>query len=1173
MIHFVTNVDTDLLLLRVISETAAISARRISSPAELDEIQLDRGVADSVILHLLGGGLPAGEVLARLRNRCAEARIELWCFNGEPELDPELTATSTAPPGLVQRAFSYLVAGGEHNLRRLLEFVETYRLEPARVDGIAPPVALPAHGLMERSGPASADGRPRVAIAFYRSHLLSGNNGFIEDLCIALEEAGAVALPFFCQSLRPSADGTVAALGELKPDCLITTVLAAGSSGPNGWEADELAGLDVPILQAIPSTSSRSAWADSPAGLNPLDVAMNVALPELDGRIISVPVAFKEVLDDSDTLGAPVTVYRSAPDRLARIARLSVALARLRHKPAQDRRIAIILSAYPTKRSRLGNAVGLDTPASAITLLHSLAAAGYRVTSIPDSPDELMALLADGLTYDQSVLSPAQIEAALARSTPAEYQASLTELGPSGLEHLLTHWGPAPGDVHLDGSGKLCFSGLDLGNVIVAIQPPRGFSDDPIATYHSPDLAPTHHYLAFYRWLELGFRADALVHLGKHGTLEWLPGKSTGLSSDCFTDFALGNLPLVYPFVVNDPGEGSQAKRRGRAIIIDHLVPPLTRADTYGDLLRIERLLDTHAEVAAMDPAKLPAVRAELWDALVEAEIHRDLHLDDPPADFGSDDFDDLVLHVDGYLCELKDAQIRGGLHILGQPPSGPDQIDMILALTRSPQGEMPSLRDALGLSDNPSRNELDEVEGKARQLVELCQRLGFDRAAVLDQLGTSVSAAVRSVLGYICEDLVPRLDGTTDEITNLTRALDGRFVPPGPSGAPSRGMAHVLPTGRNFYSIDPRAIPSRFAYQVGWKLADQLVARHLEDTGSYPRSVAMVLWGTAAMRTAGDDVAEALALLGVRPVWSATNGRVTGLEVLPLDRPRIDVTLRISGFFRDAFPHVIALLDEAIELVGNLDEPPEDNMVARHGLADPRIFGPQPGAYGSGILNAIDSGNWESRADLAQIYVTWSGYSYGRAAMGVSAPEALVRRLQIADVALKNQDNREHDIFDSDDYLQDHGGMIAAIAHLTGRSPAAYFGDSADPSRPRVRSLVEEAVRVVRSRVVNPKWISAMMKHGYKGAFEMAATTDYLFGYDATADILEDWVYERVTEAYVGDPEVVKFFGQSNPWALKAIAARLMEAVERGMWDPSDRALEILRNGILAAEGFEEDR
>ena len=1082
MILVLTNADTEILALRSVIEglPEGFPAVRAANPSALASAPSLDGV-DVVLVRLLGGRRAWEGPFDELRAACVERGIPLLAFGGEAVPDAELTALSTAPTA---QAFEYWRAGGLHNVEHLLRFVADTVLLTGF--GFDPPVEVPAFGVWSEVGAVGAGG-PRVGVVFYRAHVLSGNTQFVDDLCSAIEGRGAQAIAVYCYSLRE--EGPLALLASLQLDCLITTVLAMGSADGDQWNASGLAALDVPIVQAIAATQSSETWAASDNGLAPVDVAMAVAIPEFDGRIITVPFSFKETVDDGDALGSPVTAYRTLPDRLARVAGVAVKLARLRHVEPGDKKVAVVLSAYPTKRSRLGNAVALDTPASTIGLLHALRDAGYVVDDIPSDGDALMHKLAD--TFDP--------------------------------EHP---------------------SALDLGNVLVAIQPPRGFGDNPVAVYHSPDLPPVEQYVGFYRWLEDEWGAHAVVHMGKHGTLEWLPGKGVGLSAECWPDVVLGDLPLVYPFVVNDPGEGTQAKRRGHAVIIDHLLPPMTRADTYDELARLEGLLDEYAQVAALDPAKLPAIRRQVWDLLVEAEIHRDLGVEAAPE---GDEFDEMILHVDGYLCELKDAQIRGGLHTLGLRPEGSALVDLVLAMTRLPQGDVPALR----RSADGSLADTDAAEAEARALVE-----GLSAAGWTYDGGDPT-------LRWVCDALAPNLRRTTDEIDNLLAALAGRHVPSGPSGAPTRGMAHVLPTGRNFYSVDPKALPSKLAWEVGQKLADQLLERHLAEEGRYPESVGLVVWGTAAMRTSGDDIAEALALLGVRPVWAAESGRVTGVELIPeseLGRPRVDVTLRISGFFRDAFPHLIELLDDAFRLAGFDD--------------DPRIFGAKPGAYGSGILPLLESRDWRSDDDLAAVYEAWSGFSYGRGALGGRADlDAMRRRFSVIDVAVKNQDNREHDIFDSDDYLQDHGGMVATIRALTGRQPKAWFGDSANPAAPRVRSLAEEAARVVRTRVVNPKWISAMQRHGYKGAFEMAATVDYLFGYDATAHVVEDWMYERVTESYVGDAEVRKFFEQSNPWALQSITERLLEANERGLWNASDEALATLRSALLEAEGWEESR
>jgi len=1163
VILVITNADTEILGLRAVLEglPAGFPAVRATNPATLEEPPSIDG-AQVVLVRLLGGRRAWERPFDALRDGCAEQGVPLLAFGGEVTPDAELAAASTAPTDVVERAFAYLARGGLTNLEQLLRFVADRLLGTAF--GSAPPEDVPGWGVW--GAPALDPNRPTVGVVFYRAHVLSGNTQFVDDLVAALLARGANAIPVYCYSLRPDERGAVPpldALANYGVDTVVTTVLAMGGADGDDWSAPQLAALDVPVIQAVASTRPRAEWSASDAGLTPMDVAMSVAIPEFDGRVITVPFSFKEVVDDGDELRAPVVAYRTAADRVERAAGIAVRFAELRRVSNGEKRVAIVLSAYPTKRSRLGNAVGLDTPASVVELLHALRRAGYRVDRVPVDGDVLMAELADGFAYDTDVLTPGQLARAPGRLDGGEYAAWFGGLPDALRDEVSAAWGAPPGSAFRDGDA-LAFAAVDLGDVLVAVQPPRAFGPDPTATYHSPRIPPTHHYLGFYRWLETGFGAHAIVHAGKHGTLEWLPGKGVGLSAACAPDAAVAALPLFYPFVVNDPGEGTQAKRRAHAVIVDHLVPPLTRADAYDEVARLEQLLDEHAQVQALDPSKLPAVRAQVWDLLVDAEIHRDLGRLEAPAD---DQFDDFLLHVDGYLCELKDAQIRGGLHTLGRAPDGDAELDLVLAVTRLPNGPVPSLRATVA-------HELDVgLDGRAD--VDTVEAVCRDRLAALQRAGWHYDGD-DPTLRWVSRRLVPALRRTPEEIDNLLHGLAGGYVPAGPSGAPSRGMAHVLPTGRNFFSVDPKALPTPLAWDVGRRLADELVARHVAEDGTVPATVGLVIWGTAAMRTQGDDVAEALALLGVRPRWHDESARVAGIEAIPLSelgRPRIDVVVRISGFFRDAFPNLVQLIDDAAALVAGIDEPPASNPVRAHTDDDPRVFGPAPGGYGSGILPLLESGDWSTDDDLAAVYSVWGGYAYGRAGYGVAADDAMRRRFAAIDVAIKNQDNREHDIFDSDDYLQDHGGMVATVRALTGADPKAWFGDSADPARPRVRSLAEEAARVVRSRVLNPKWIGAMQRHGYKGAFELAATVDYLFGYDATTHVVEDWMYERVTDAYVGDPDVRKFFQRSNPWALRAVAERLLEAHERGLWNASTGAVDTLRSSLLEAEGWEEGR
>ncbi len=989
-----------MLLLLSTSDTDLLSARaaggpvdyRFANPSRLDLAELPALLegADLVVVRLLGGVRAWQDGLDQL----IASGLPVVVLTGEQAPDAQLMASSTVPVGIAAEAHAYLAHGGPANLEQLARFLSDTVLLTGH--GFDPPAPAPSWGPLERAA-RDVEG-PTVAVLYYRAHHMSGNTAFIDDLCGAIEDAGGRPMPLYVASLRAPEPELIDALRPA--DAIVTTVLAAGGTKPaeasaggddESWDAGALTGLDVPILQALCLTGSRSAWEENDEGVSPLDAASQIAVPEFDGRLITVPFSFKEIDED----GLPA--YVADAERAARVAGIAVRHARLKHIPAADKRLALVLSAYPTKHSRIGNAVGLDTPASAVALLRRLRAEGYDFGPEADIPglvsgdgDELIRALIDAGGHDQEWLTEEQLAANPVRIPAADYKRWYATLPQELRNSVEQHWGPPPGEMFLDRSrvgsggdpeGDIVLAALRRGNLLILIQPPRGFGENPIAIYHDPDLPPSHHYLAAYRWIAApaadgGFGADAMVHLGKHGNLEWLPGKNAGLSAACGPDAALGDLPLIYPFLVNDPGEGTQAKRRVHATLIDHLVPPMARADSYGDIARLEQLLDEYAQISSMDPAKLPAIRAQIWTLIQAAKLDHDLGLEDRPDDDG---FDDFLLHVDGWLCEIKDMQIRDGLHVLGTAPAGADRVNLVLAILRARQiwggtSALPGLREALGLDESAAtRVSADEAEEKARALVQAMDDADWDLAAVPRDQGEQVAA----ILEFAAREVVPRLEGTTAELDHAVRALEGRFVPAGPSGSPLRGLVNVLPTGRNFYSVDPKAVPSRLAWETGEALADSLIERYRTDNGDYPTSVGLSLWGTSAMRTAGDDVAEAMALLGVRPVWDDASRRVTGLEAIPyeeLGRPRIDVTLRISGFFRDAFPHTIGLLDDAVRLAASLDEPAEHNYVRAHAQADlaehgderratTRIFGSRPGTYGAGLLQLIDSRDWRTDA------------------------------------------------------------------------------------------------------------------------------------------------------------------------------------------------------------------
>ena len=1268
---FVTTADTDILTAeRALSgmpddypHVSAFNPVALETPEAQEELMTALEDAGVVILRLLGGKQSMPQLFDQLVRDCRVRGIPLIALPGHQEWDEDLVTACTVPVAEVETAFAYLMRGGVQNLENLFFFLSDTYLGSDY--GHEAPSHIPWEGLYHPDVAQGTEvddyirdrfqaGKPRIALLFYRAHWMSGNLLTIDSLIHRLEALGANVLPLFSYSLKhnPEEDGQGNRTfteyladpdGVPKVDCIITTMGMSMSElsteGPTiaaGWTVDYLDKLDVPIIQGIISTGTEEDWQESSLGLGPIDTAMSIALPEFDGRIISVPISFKQETGHSGAssgaakLSGRMQRYVPREDRVDYLARLSIKWADLRLKENSEKRIAIILSNYPTKDARIGNAVGLDTPVSVVRILNAMKTAGYHVTDIPESGDELVHRIIERCSNDRDSLTEEQLKMAVGHVTSRQYAEWFQGFPAKVVQEMTEAWGEPPGQVYRT-NGSLAIAGIDLGNVFIGLQPPRGFGENPIAIYHSPDLAPTHHYIAYYRWIRDVFKADAMIHVGKHGTLEWLPGKGIGLSEACYPELALSDIPLFYPFIINNPGEGAQAKRRTHATIVDHLIPAMTTADSYGDIARVEQLMDEHYQCQTLDPAKLPLLEAQIWELVKAAELNRDLGIDDLPEDFGG-----FILEIDGYLCELKDAQIKDGLHILGEAPEGEQLIGLLCALTRLDISGIPSLRksiaEALGLDygsiidepalpadgdihpalisadpDTPVRSQgdlLERIETLCREAYRLLLAQDFDSdfvAPVVSQILGQADAQTQKVLGYVADTIYPALQRTPDEIGNLLRGLEGRFVPPGPSGAPTRGMANILPTGRNFYSVDPKTIPSPSAWETGKALADALLEKYQTEEGAYPEMVGLVVWGTSAMRTHGDDVAQILQLLGIRPVWQPESRRVEGLEVIPvaeLGRPRIDVTIRISGFFRDAFPNLINLLDQAVEMAASQDESPEENFILKHlredlardrstsdsehpspsergagGEGDRatslyRIFGSKPGTYGAGILAALDERNWETVEDLAEVYTAWGGYAYTQRDFGVSARPQFRQRFSQIVVAAKNQDTREHDIFDSDDYMQYHGGMIATVRALTGRNPRQFFGDSSDPSRARVRDLQDEARRVFRSRVVNPKWIESMKRHGYKGAFELSAPVDYMFGYDATAQVVEDWMYEDVTESYVLDPETQKFFQESNPWALRSIVERLLEAIERGLWaEPPPEMREKLQELYLDLE------
>jgi len=1144
-----------------------------------------------VIARLLGGSAYWPYGIERLAETCRAHSIPLALVPGDDKSDPELERLSTLEPDRIQRLWRYLAEGGPTNADNLLRYAGSLI---GYAEQWAEPAALLRAGLYwpDRARPSLDEISARwrgnggiVPIVFYRALVQSGNTEPVDALVQALSSRRLQPLPVFVHSLK---DGESAALiGELFAAAPPAVILnATGFSVGAGGCEDPLASADCAILQVVFAGGDEDSWRAGTRGLGPRDLAMNVALPEIDGRILSRAVSFKAPLGRDPETEADLVGYKPVADRIAFVADLARNWARLRARPPAERRVALVLANYPNRDGRIGNGVGLDTPASTIAILRAFAEAGYRIADAPNDPQELIRRLLDGPTNGNPG-APAEETLSF-----AEYSAFFATLPAAVQRAVSERWDAAERDPffrpgRLD-CGRFAIPGFRAGNVAVLIQPARGYNIDPKSTYHDPALVPPHGYFAVYAWLAEEFRADAVIHLGKHGTLEWLPGKALALSAECFPEAVLAPLPHLYPFIVNDPGEGTQAKRRTQAVIIDHLTPPLTRAGNYGLMAELERLIDEYYEAALGDSRRLTVLTSAILEQAHAAGLAGDCGIvqgDEPAA---------ALRKLDGFLCEVKELQIRDGLHVLGSSPEGERLQALLVAFARSGRGAAPqdasllrALADDLGLGQDPLAVEPSETWTGRRPAVLAgpgLWRSAGDTVERLEALAVRLVAGevrldrtwskTHAVLDWIERELQPAVGRCGEaELTGLLTGLEGRFVPPGPSGAPSRGRPEVLPTGRNFYSIDTRAVPTQAAWQLGWKSAALLVERHAQDYGTYPARVALSAWGTANMRTGGDDIAQALALLGVRPAWERSSGRVTGFEILPasvLDRPRVDVTLRVSGFFRDAFPGLIDLFDSAARAVAALDEPPSVNPLATRVAEDRRaleaqgvppqeadrragyrVFGSKPGAYGAGLQAMIDERIWDNETDLAEAYLGWSGYAYGAGCEGRAERAMLETRLAATDAVLHNQDNREHDLLDSDDYYQFEGGLALVVRQLSGRAPAVWHNDHSRPEMPRVRSLREELGRVVRGRAANPRWIAGVMRHGYKGAAEIAATVDYLFAFAATSRAVDDAHFDALYDAYLADDAVRGFMAEHNPAALAETSQRFLEAIDRGLWRP----------------------
>lgn len=1174
-----------------------------------------------VILRLLGGKAYFNYLIEAFKTIGEDKNIPILFLPGYDTPDLALMNESTVDFEIVHQVWQYFTAGGKQNLQNCLQYLMQYFFDiESQYTTIQKIPDLFLYEKYFQKETVFLDHTPsqNVLIIAYRSHYLADNLAPIHAIADKLQENGLNPLIIFAHTLRDeSISEDIYQLLQKSGIREINLVINTTSFSIKNFEEKKLNSfifkqLDVPVLQAILGSITQESWKEGSFGLSPTDIAMNIALPEVDGRIITKPISFKRKLDRDTLTDTDLVYYHPHEKGCDFVVNLSKNYIKLQQKTNDQKRIALILPNYPNKDSRLANGVGLDTPESAVQILKKLKEKGYTLENVPQSSEELIHTLTQHITNETDTIDYRKYQVSLSQADFEKYEQNI----PSDLlSKVKKQWGEPYQDPYFI-NNSFVFSGFVSGNIFISIQPSRGYHIDPQSTYHSPDLPPPYYYMAYYHWLQNHFQADAIIHLGKHGNLEWLPGKSVALDNEsCFPAHILGAIPHFYPFIVNDPGEGTQAKRRNQAVIIDHLIPPMTRAEIYGDLLELENLIDEYYQAVNLDAKRVNLLKENIQNLVQKTQLKTDLAIED-------NDIDELLVGIDSYLCEIKEAQIRDGLHILGKSPENEQLIDLLIALHRMSgfdyMGITQALAKDLGLAFNPInadyKQKITTAEftnptswknlsnilnmptpslrnvGDIVAYLEDCVKKYLTLSLYKQNFSTTIFPNLEQTVRYIFQHTLPKILNTNQELEALLQGLNGKYIPSGPSGAPTRGRLDILPTGRNFYSVDTRSIPTETAYSLGYKSANLLIERYMQENGDYPKHIALSVWGTATMRTGGDDLAQAFALLGVKPLWNKTSRRVHDFEVIPLlklGRPRVDVTLRISGFFRDAFPDMISLFNTVIKRIALLDESSDDNPTRacfleekgtwiEKGISEEiaeeralyRVFGSKPGAYGAGLQTLIDEKTWETRQDLAQAYIQWSAYAYTEKSKGKSAYEPFVKRLQNTQVILQNQDNREHDILDSDDYYQFQGGLSSAVETIKGEQASIYFGDNARPDNPKIKSLKEELLKVYRSRVINPKWIQGVKRHGYKGAFEMAATMDYLFAYDATTELIEDFMYEGITQAYLLDENTQNFIKEVNPWALQDMSERMLEAIQRGMWqNPDEEIVEKLKNVYLQAD------
>lgn len=1210
-------------------ELALYSTQRLDDqPGRLEDALKSCAESDLIFIHR-GGDAIWDEIDPQLKDM--GERIPIVCLG----YDPSYWLLSTAPAQVVVTANAYLTYGGEGNVSNMFLYLCKELLD---VDNaFEPPLPLPWEGAYHPRAPRvfenirqylewyKPDGRPTVGLLFSRFSWANNLLNVEDELIRELEEEGMNVIPVFSYSVKDQELGTrsmaevvsdyfleddkprIAAMVKTVPFFLGQEAKSIGEAKSNQTGISLLKRLNVPVFEPILSYHMSLEEWENGIGLSN-DIGWSVAMPEFEGMI-------EPIIIGAGSSRGEYEERTPIPDRCEKLAgrvRKWIALAK---KPVSERKVAFIFHNNPcaSVEAAVGGGAHLDTIESVALIMKRMAEAGYSLEDIPETGKQLIDTIMERKAISEFRWTPIEEIVSkggvLAYQTKEEYESWFDNLTPQVKDRVCEAWGNPPGE-EKDGipaamvyDGKIVVTGVDYGNCVVAVQPKRGCAgtrcDGQVCKIlHDPDVPPTHQYMATYRYLEDIFGADVLIHVGTHGNLEFLPGKGVGLSRNCYPDICIGTIPHLYIYNADNPPEGTIAKRRSYAVLVDHMQTVMTQGGLYDELLEVDRLLGEY-ETAKHDHGRSHELRHLLVDAIKAANLDKGMKLaEDMP-------LEEIVTKAHNELSRVRNTQIDSGMHIFGRLPEGERRVEFINSVMRFEGSGVPlrgTVADMMGLSmeellaDQGAVNErygrshgqlLETIDGLSKKLIKIY--LEGDGARPDEVLGLSV-AGYELRLEAIREkvlDLQARIEASL-EIEALLNGMDGGYVEAGPSGLITRGRDDVLPTGRNFYSLDPYRVPTKTAWKVGGKLGQAVIAKHLEEEGRHPENIAFYWMCSDIMWADGEDMAQMLFLLGTEPVWQS-NGRLKGFKVLPLEqlgRPRIDLTIRVSGITRDNFPNCIETIDEAVQAVAELDEPLEMNFVRKHTLenlengtakdwreATLRIFASKPGTYQSGTNLAVYASAWKDEKDLSDIFVYWNGYAYGKGVPGKESHQQFVNTLKSVDVTYNKVVSDEYDLFGCCCYFGTHGGMTAAARHISGKDVKAYYGDTREPEHVEVRDLADEVRRVVRTKLLNPKWIEGMKEHGYKGAGDISKRVGRVYGWEATTQEVDDWIFDDIAKTFIMDEENRQFFQENNPWAMEEMGRRLLEAEQRGLWKADPEVLDALKSLYLEIEGWMEDR